>query len=221
MAGGTAIVSLFLLQAVGGGFLGLVAGWLTVQLMRLVDDAHLELTASLALATGTFSLANAVGMSGPIAVVVAGLTLGSRRGLAAISQTGRKELTTFWSLIDEVLNALLFLLIGFEVVAIAFHLSNIVAALVAIPLSVIVRAISVFLATLLTRLRGADRGRALVVLTWGGLRGGISVALALGLPPGHERAVLLAVCYGVVVFTIVVQGLTIERLSRRVYEMEQ
>jgi CPA1 family monovalent cation:H+ antiporter len=221
MAGGTTIVSLFLLQAVGGGFLGLVAGWLTVQLMRLVDDAHLELTASLALATGTFSLANAVGMSGPIAVVVAGLTLGSRRGLAAISQTGRKELTTFWSLIDEVLNALLFLLIGFEVVAIAFHLSNIVAALVAIPLSVIVRAISVFLATLLTRLRGADRGRALVVLTWGGLRGGISVALALGLPPGHERAVLLAVCYGVVVFTIVVQGLTIERLSKRVYEMEQ
>jgi CPA1 family monovalent cation:H+ antiporter len=80
-----------------------------------------------------------------------------------------------------------------------------------------VRAISVFLATLLTRLRGSDRGRALFVLTWGGLRGGISVALALGLPPGHERAALLAVTYGVVVFTIVVQGLTIERVARRFY----
>ncbi|WP_159014861.1 sodium:proton antiporter [Acidisoma sp. S159] len=220
-AGGTAIVSLFLLQAVGGGLLGLISGWLTVQVMRLVDDAHVELTISLALATGTFSLANALGMSGPIAVVVAGLTLGSRRGLAAISQTGRKELTAFWSVIDEVLNTLLFLLIGFEVVAIAFHMFHIAAALLAIPLSVIVRAISVFLATLLTRLRGADRGRALVVLTWGGLRGGISVALALGLPPGHERATLLAVCYGVVVFTIVVQGLTIERVARRFYRMER
>jgi CPA1 family monovalent cation:H+ antiporter len=107
-AGANGIISLFLLQAVGGGVLGLITGWLMVQLMRLVDDAHLELTISLALATSTFSLANALGMSGPIAVVVAGLTLGSRRGLAAISQTGRKELTTFWSVIDEVLNALLF-----------------------------------------------------------------------------------------------------------------
>jgi CPA1 family monovalent cation:H+ antiporter len=215
--GNGAILSLFLVQAVGGGLLGYAAGWVATQFMRAVDDAHLELIISLALATGTFSLADALGMSGPIAVVVAGLTLGSRRSLAAMSAPGRQELTLFWSLIDEVLNALLFTLIGFEVVAVAFRLSHVLAALIAIPLSIAVRGISVFLATLLGRLRGAIRKRAVVMLTWGGLRGGISVALALGLPPGPFRPSLIAVAYGVVVFTIIVQGLTIERVARRFY----
>jgi CPA1 family monovalent cation:H+ antiporter len=205
-------------EALGGGLMGLALGWLAVQFMGAVDDAHLELMLSLSLATGTFSLANALGLSGPIAVVVAGLTLGARPSRAAITDKGHHELTVFWSLIDEVLNLVLFLLIGFEVVAVAFHASQIVAALVAIPLSVAVRAISVFLATIPVHLRGPTRGRVLVVLTWGGLRGGISVALALGLPAGDYRATLLAVCYGVVVFTIVVQGLTIERVARRFYK---
>jgi monovalent cation:H+ antiporter, CPA1 family len=192
-----------------------------VWFMRAVDDAHLELILSLALATGTFSLASAFDMSGPIAVVVAGLTLVSRRSRTAISAGGHKELMTFWSLVDEVLNALLFLLIGFEVVAVAFRLSHIAAVLIAIPLSVAVRALSVFVATLPVYLHGPGRGGALMVLTWGGLRGGISVALALGLPENAERPSLLAVCYGVVVFTIVVQGLTIERVARRFYRMEE
>lgn len=221
MAHGSEIIRSFLTEAVGGGLLGLAAGWIAVQLMRTVDDGHLELMISLALATGAFSLANALHMSGPIAVVVAGLTLGGRPSMAALSVSSRKELMTFWSLVDEVLNALLFLLIGFEAIAVTFQLPYLAAILVAIPLSVAVRAISVFLATIATRLRGKARGRALVVLTWGGLRGGISVALALGLPPGEQRAGLLAVCYGVVVFTIVVQGLTIERVSRRFYRMER
>jgi CPA1 family monovalent cation:H+ antiporter len=194
-----------------------VFGWAAVQLMRAVEDGHLELTISLALATGTFSLADALGMSGPIAVVVAGLALAGRRGRAAVSPPGREDLAVFWSLMDEVLNALLFTLIGFEVVAVAFQTASILAALVAIPLSIAVRGISVFLATLLGRLRGRVRLRALAVLTWGGLRGGISVALALGLPPSPVRPALIAVCYGVVVFTIIVQGLTIERVARRFY----
>jgi CPA1 family monovalent cation:H+ antiporter len=218
MASGSHIVGSFLVEAVGGGLLGLVLGWVAVQFMRAVDDAHLELMLSLSLATGTFSLANALGLSGPIAVVVAGLTLGARPSRTAITDEGHHELTVFWSLIDEVLNLLLFLLIGFEVVAVAFHTSQVVAALVAIPLSVAVRAVSVFLSTVPVHLRSPTRGRVLVVLTWGGLRGGISVALALGLPESPERATLLAVCYGVVVFTIVVQGLTIERVARRFYK---
>lgn len=220
MAHGSEIISGFLIEAVGGGLLGLAVGWVAMQLMRMVDDAHLELMISLALATGAFSLANALQMSGPIAVVVAGLTLGGRSSMAALSETGRKELMTFWSLVDEVLNALLFLLIGFEAISVAFQLSYLSAILVAIPLSIVVRAISVFLATVPAKLRGPARGHALVVLTWGGLRGGISVALALGLPPSDEREGLLAVCYGVVVFTIVVQGLTIERVARRFYKVE-
>src|SRR5271166_4851492 len=117
MIGGTQIITRFVVEAIGGGLLGLALGWVAMQFMRAVDDAHLELIISLALATGTFSLANAFGMSGPIAVVVAGLTLGAQPSVASISQPGRQELMTFWSLVDEVLNAILFLLIGFEVVA--------------------------------------------------------------------------------------------------------
>ena len=221
MIGGTQIITRFVVEAIGGGLLGLALGWVAMQFMRAVDDAHLELIISLALATGTFSLANAFGMSGPIAVVVAGLTLGAPPSVASISQHGRQELMTFWSLVDEVLNAILFLLIGFEVVALSFRLSHFSAALIAIPLSVLVRAISVFLATLPIHLRGPNRGGALVVLTWGGLRGGISVALALGLPPNAVRPALLAICYSVVVFSIIVQGLTVERVARRFYRMEQ
>jgi CPA1 family monovalent cation:H+ antiporter len=215
--GSGAILSRFLVEAVGGGLLGFAAGWVAVQVMRVVEDGHLELIISLALATGVFSLADALGMSGPIAVVVAGLTLGTRRSRSAISEPGRKDLTIFWSLIEEVLNVLLFTLIGFEVVAVAFRPSHILAALLAIPLSIAVRGISVTLATLLGRLRGRDRMRAVAVLTWGGLRGGVSVALALGLPPSAVRPALIAVAYGVVVFTIIVQGLTVERVARRFY----
>jgi CPA1 family monovalent cation:H+ antiporter len=211
------IVIQFMIEAVGGGMLGLALGWVAMRFMRVVDDAHLELLISLALATGTFSLANAFGMSGPIGVVVAGLTLSTRPSLSAITQDGRRELMTFWSLVDEVLNAILFLLIGFEVVAISFRFSNLAAALIALPLSVFVRGLSVFLSTIAIR-RVPKRNRAMTVLTWGGLRGGISVALALGLPPSDVRPALLAVCYGVVVFSIVVQGLTIERVSRRLYK---
>lgn len=214
---GTDIVFTFLLQAVGGGLVGLAFGWLAVQLMRWVDDGHLELIISLALASGTFSLANSLGTSGPIAVVVAGLRLGSRSSRKALTRDGHRELMIFWSLIDEVLNTLLFLLIGFEVVAIAFRQFHLVVVLIAIPLSVAARGVSVFLATTLARLRGHSRGDVLAVLTWGGLRGGISVSLALSLPDNKVRPVLLAVCYSVVVYTIIVQGLTMERVARYFY----
>ena len=216
-ASGMSIIIAFLLQAVGGGVVGLACGWIAVQLMRWVDDSHLELIISLALASGTFSLANSLGMSGPIAVVVAGLSLGSRSSRKALTYDGRRELMIFWSLMDEVLNTLLFLLIGFEVVAIAFRQFHLVVVLIAIPLSVAARGISVFLATTLARLHGHNRGDVLAVLTWGGLRGGISVSLALSLPDNPVRPALLAVCYSVVVYTIIVQGLTMERVARYFY----
>ncbi len=207
----------FGVEAVGGGLLGLACGCLAVLLMRMVDDAHLELMISLALATGTFSAANALGVSGPIAVVIAGLAMRAKAARASISQRGHEDLDSFWSLVDEILNAILFLLIGLEVVAIPFHLSQLAAAAAAIPLSIAVRAISVALAMLPAPLRGLLHGRALIILTWGGLRGGISVALALGLPQSDARSSLLTVCYAVVVFTILVQGLTVERVARRLY----
>ncbi len=216
-ASATHVVLTFLSEAVGGGLAGLACGWMAVRLMRWVDDSHLELIISLALAAGTYSLANALGMSGPIAVVVAGLSLGSRSSRRALTPDGRRELTIFWSLIDEVLNTLLFLLIGFEVVAIAFKQFHLVAVAIAIPLSVAARGFSVLLATTLAHLRGHSRGAVLAVLTWGGLRGGISVSLALSLPDNAVRPALLDVCYSVVVYTIIVQGLTMERVARHFY----
>ncbi len=215
--GGGSIVGLFLVEAVGGGLLGLALGLASVQLMRLAAESRLALLISLALATGTFSLASALGLSGPIAVVVAGLVLGARRSLTVISEDGQRELQLFWSLVDEVLNMILFLLIGLEIIAVAYRATDALAALIAIPLSVAVRGVSVLLSTMLVRAPRMQRRRALAMLTWGGLRGGISVALALGLPANAMRPSLLAVCYGVVVFTIIVQGLTIERVARWFY----
>ncbi|MDI6653322.1 sodium:proton antiporter [Gluconobacter japonicus] len=213
----TDFVVRFLVEAVGGGLLGGVSGWVALKIIRGVKDMQIDLLASLALATGTYSLASALHMSGPIAVVVAGMWLATDAGKRAIPEYSRQELVTFWGLIDEILNALLFLLIGFELLEITPHLPTLVATLLIIPLSVVVRGLSVFLSTMPVHLRKGERGKALGVLTWGGLRGGISVALALGLPPGGLRETLLPVCYGVVVFTIIVQGLTMERVVNRLY----
>ena len=212
----------FLFEAVGGGLLGLATGLLAAGLIRRAHARNLEVIITLALATGTFSLANAVHMSGPIAVVMAGLCIGSRRVQASIDNDTRRELRTFWSLIDEILNSLLFLLIGFEVVALSLKRGDLVAAAASVPILLAVRALSVFIPTIPLTLRSPARGRALAVLTWGGLRGGISVSLALSLPGhGTYRPELLTVCYVVVVFSIVVQGLTMERLARRLYAEEE
>ena len=215
---GLAISGAFLFEAVGGLLLGLLTGFVGVLLVRATDERNLEVTISVALATGTFAFANGIGMSGPIAVVAAGLSLGSQRAKSALSVGTADVLHGFWGLIDEVLNSLLFLLIGFEVLALPVHAAAYAAAALAIPVALLVRTLSVFLAALPMHLRGNDRLGTLAVLTWGGLRGGISVSLALALPgdaPG--RAELLTVCYVVVVFTIVVQGLSMERVARRFY----
>ena len=215
LGSGAGLIGHSVVSAVGGGVLGLVLRWVAVFLLRAADDNHLELLVSLALATGAFSLANALGLSGPIAVVVAGVTLGSRRSQEAISSRG--ELLNFWSLVDEVLNALLFLLIGLEVVVVPFHWSEVLATLVAIPLSIAARGLSVSVCMITAQVQRRVVARTLAMLTWGGLRGGISVALVLGLPSSEQRPTLLVVCYGVVLFTIIVQGLTIERVARRLY----
>jgi len=211
------IASAFFVEAVGGAVLGTVTGYLAYLLMRRIDDYQLELTISLALATATYSLAAALGMSGPIAVVMAGLLIGNHATRYAMSDTTRERLTTFWSLIDELLNVLLFLLIGFEVLAVEFDRVNLIAAAVAIPLALVVRLVSVVAPTAFLDIRSANKLGGIAVLTWGGLRGGISVALALSLPPTPFRGEILTVCYAVVVFTIVVQGLTMPHVIRLFY----
>ena len=208
---------LFLTQAVGGLTLGLVVGWLALQAMRTIDDYNLEVTLSLALVMGGYALARWLHVSGPVAMAAAGLLVGNHGVKTAMSATTRDYLLKFWSLLDEILNAVLFLLIGLVVVTVPFDRRAILAGIAAIPLALAARAVSVLLPLIVLR-PFASLGRlAPVTLIWGGLRGGISVALALSLPDGPARSAALTATYIIVLFSVIIQGGSIgwllERLS--------
>ena len=207
----------FLIEAGGGILLGLITGWLSYRAVRLIDDVALELTVTLALVTCTYSLAQVLHVSGPLAVVVAGLITSDRSTRFGMSELSRREVLAFWELVDELLNAMLFLLLGFSLLSVNISVSLAKAAAGGIALALVTRLISVAIPTTLVHFRSLPKLRSIAVLTWGGLRGGISVALALTLQPSDYRGDLLAVCYAVVVFTILVQGLTMPRLVRWLY----
>jgi CPA1 family monovalent cation:H+ antiporter len=216
---GVGDVAGLLIQETGGGLvLGLVAGLVAFQMLKSVDNYQVEVLITLALVTGTYAAADSLHLSGPIAVVVAGLLIGNKGRLLAMSDTTRENLDTFWELIDEVLNAVLFVLIGLEVLVISFGAEHLILSLAVIPIVIFARLISVALpVTVLRWFRSFSPG-AIRIITWGGLRGGISVALALSIPAGPERAVLLPLTYVIVIFSILVQGLTIGALVRRTGE---
>ena len=205
---------LFIVEALGGALLGLVFGYVAYRGMRAIDDYPIEVLISLALVTGTYALAARLHMSGPISVVVAGLLIGYRGPRDALSDLTQRYLFGFWTLIDEILNSVLFLLIGLEVLVLRFDFSYARLAAIAIPLVLFARFLAVSI-PVLTVGAGCVRG-TIPVLTWGGLRGGISVALALSLPETAEKSTVLAATYAVVLFTIVVQGLSLGALVRRV-----
>ena len=206
-------ISILLLQEAGGGAVfGLLAGGMAFYLLRSIDNYQVEVLLTLALVMGGYAAASALHLSGPIAMVVAGLMIGNHGRTLAMSETTREHLDSFWELVDEVFNAVLFVLIGLEILLLSFRGEYLLATIAIIPAVLLARFISV--ATPITLLRRYRRfsPRVIEILTWGGLRGGISVALALSLPAGAERDVILFSTYGVVIFSILVQGLTIGRL---------
>jgi CPA1 family monovalent cation:H+ antiporter len=205
-----------LLHEAGGGLLfGLVLGTITFWLLRSVDSYEVEVMLTLAAVTGGYALASRLHVSGPLAMVVVGLMVGNGGRRLAMSDTTRHYVDLFWELIDEILNAVLFVLIGMEVLLVTFTVNIFIAAAVAMVVTLLARALTVGLpVSLLPNTFKLPRGSGWV-LTWGGLRGGISVALALSLPAGPERNTVLALTYCIVVFSILGQGLTVGQVVRR------
>jgi len=209
-------VGLFFLQEAGGGtILGLVAGYIAYRMMLSIDDHIVEVLITLALVMGAYSLAWKLHVSGPIAMVVAGILIGNRGRALAMSEEVADYLEKFWELLDEILNALLFMLIGVEVLVIAFSWSSVMAGLVVILIVLASRFISVWVPISVIGLRNRFPRGVTRILTWAGLRGGISVALALSLPPIPEKSLILTCTYIVVLFSIVVQGMTVKKVLKR------
>lgn len=205
-------------EVLGGALIGWLGGFVAAWMSRGVSERSLELTISLALALGSYRLAAEVGVSGPIAVVAAGLAF--RRGLPPKhggADPSRAQLTSSWAVIDDLLNTYLFLLMGFQILAINVSGDMLAILPLAFLIAVLARAVSVCIPMLLLRLPPRERVRGVVVLTWTGLRGGISIALALALPATPYRDLLLAVGYGVVIATIILQGLTVPAMLRLLY----
>jgi len=212
----SSISLLFIQEAIGGAVYGLIIGGLCFYMLRSVNNYQVEILLTLALVMGGYALASAIHVSGPIAMVVAGLLIGNHGRVLAMSDSTREHLDSFWELIDEILNAVLFLLIGLEVLILVYHIEYFLAALAIIPVVLLSRFISVGVPIqVMKKVREFSPG-VVRLMTWGGLRGGISVALALSLPRGMEREVILAVTYAMVIFSILVQGLTLGSLAKQV-----
>ena len=214
------VAVLFASEAIGGIVIGLAIGYVAYRMLRSTDQYEVEILITLALVMGGFALASSLHASGPIAVVVAGLMIGNHGRRFAMSDVTRTRLDSFWELTDEMLNAILFVLIGLELVAVSLQLEYLQAILIAIPIVLFSRFITVGLPIQLLSLFREFSKHATLILTWGGLRGGISFALALSLPTGEARDTILTITYGIVAFSIIVQGLTLGRLVQNALAQE-
>ncbi|MEN8376055.1 MAG: sodium:proton antiporter [Gemmatimonadota bacterium] len=209
------VATLFLEEAVGGVLFGLALGLAAYWMLKEIDAYGIEILVTLAVVTGGYALAGRLHTSGPLAMVVAGLLIGNRGRAFAMSEKTKQHLDTFWLVIDEVLNAVLFVLIGLEVLVLELSPLFLVAGLIAIPIVLASRFVSVGLPIMALRRRRRFLDYTVRIMTWGGLRGGIAIALALSIPASRQRDLLLLMTYVVVVFSIIVQGLTVEPLARR------
>jgi CPA1 family monovalent cation:H+ antiporter len=217
------VIELFIVDAIGGAILGLAAGWIACRMMASIDEHAIEVLISLAIVAGTYALAQRINilghhLSGPIAVVVAGLMIGNRGANFSMSEHTKTHLFGFWEMIDEILNSVLFLLIGLEILVLGLVPEYAGAGLIAIPLVLLARLSAVYVPMkVIGTFKNFTKG-AIPVLTWGGVRGGISVALALSLPENEYKPLILTATYCVVVFSIIVQGLTVKNVVQRVVD---
>ncbi|MGA7105695.1 MAG: sodium:proton antiporter [Candidatus Deferrimicrobiaceae bacterium] len=211
------VFSLFLTETVGGAALGLLFGFLAYRMLMGVNNYQVEVIITLALVMGGYTFADSMHTSGPIAMVVAGLLIGNRGRAFAMSDLTREHLDAFWELVDGILTAVLFLLIGLEIQVIPFDRAYVIAGIAGIGVILLARWISVGMTVGALRPFRRFSPGTVRILTWGGLRGGISVALALSLPVGPQRDVILVMTYITVVFSIIVQGLSLGKVVKRIY----
>ncbi len=204
--------TLLLREIVGGALLGLLCGGLAYSLLKGVRSSQVAIFITLALVSGSYALADSWHLSGPISVVAAGLLIGSRLKL---SYRVRAPLDEFWELFDELLNALLFILIGLEVLVMSFEWNYLTAGLLLIPVVLAARYFSVGVPVMLLKPFRRFTPNIVMLLTWGGLRGGISIAMALSLPSVPERELIVAITYVVVIFSVLVQGLALNKVIKQ------
>ena len=214
-------VSLLFLEEAGGGIiLGLLLGFTASSAMKKIDDYKVSALITLSIVMGGFLVAKELHVSSPLAMVIAGLIIGNYGKKVAMSSSTRDYLTKFWELIDEVMNAILFLFIGFELLLIDDLMDQILLGVAAIFMVLFSRALSIVIpARTLLRKNTFSKG-SLIVLVWGGIRGGVSIALVLSMPNSEWKELLLEITYIVVLFSIVVQGLTVGSVAKRVLKDE-
>jgi CPA1 family monovalent cation:H+ antiporter len=215
------IARLLGVEVLGGLVFGLAVGYVFYLMLKSIDSYQVEILLTLAIVTGGYALAQHLHVSGPLAMVVAGLLIGNQGRSFAMSDRTRERLDAFWELVDEFLNAVLFVIIGAEVIVITYSGSVLLAGFAGIALVLFARFLSVGIPVAVLRTRRTFSPHAVKILTWSGLRGGISVALALSIPRGPERAPLVTMTYIIVIFSIVVQGLSVGRFARYLYSRDR
>jgi len=210
------IPELLLKEVLGGITLGLVAGWVVYRMMKRIDHYQTEVLLTLALVMGTYSLALALHLSGPLAMVSSGLIIGNKGRAMAMSDITADYTHKFWEILDEIMNAALFVLIGLELLIIPVSWENGLLGLLVVVIVLVSRFVSLAMPSYLFGYRKQFEKNTLILMTWGGLRGGISIALALSIPTGPARDLIVVITYVVVLFSIIVQGLSLQKVIRRV-----
>jgi Na+:H+ antiporter len=208
------VIFLFLREAGGGILLGILIGYAGYILLKSIDNYKVEVLITIAIVTGGYSFAELLKISGPLAMVAAGIITGNAGKKYAMSDTTQSDIEKFWEMIDEILNALLFILIGFEILVINIS-PYLLIGLFAIFVVIIARFVSVGIPITLLRFKRGFIKHSIWILTWGGLRGGISVALALSLQDNMYKSLIVSITYIIVLFSIIVQGLTISKLVKK------